>query len=634
MGECSMDNKTLPHTPFGVTEKDGTIYLDDERIVLTSSAVFGTLRKDLGENIGFERMKGFLIRYGWNLGANDAKRAMKKDFSSVEELLKQGTIFHAIKGYTKAKTTNFKLNIGPNQTVESVHVEGIWFSSYEAEENITLFGINQMPVCHTLVGYASGYYSTICKQPVIFKEIACKGMGDKECHYIGKSLHTWKEEIAEEYSYYENKPIVKELELTYEMLLEERNNLAKTSVIHEKLTEEIINGNDLHSVAAAVYEITGIPLIIEDINFQEFTYAGITHEDFQKVDNDFKTYIQLKQVALPFTETQKLEADHHQRLITPIHLQKKVFGYCSFIYSNEVQGFPKINVMILERVAAVCSIYLLNEKTSFEALERMKGHFLEQVLSEQLSAKKEILKRGSYINMDLNKPYHIVILKYRNKQNNLVNELFLHEQIMETIFQYFKNQKPNLLIGQYEGNITLLVQSESLKQNDTISKLCTRLIEHLFTSYPECLFQAGISTKSHQIQQASNYYKEATIALKIGNYHEKVLMFDDLGVTGILISSQNKEAVKQKAHYLLGPLFENKGTKNTELLKTLYVFLLNGGNLEKTMKDLSISMSGLRYRIEKIETLLTKDLRDPQVSYELLLTLKALIVAGDITLND
>ena len=64
----------------------------------------------------------------------------------------------------------------------------------------------------------------------------------------------------------------------------------------------------------------------------------------------------------------------------------------------------------------------------------------------------------------------------------------------------------------------------------------------------------------------------------------------------------------------------------------MYIFLLNGGNLEKTMVELSISMSGLRYRIEKIESLLDKNLRNPETGYELTFILKALIASGKLTL--
>ncbi|MEK4028115.1 XylR N-terminal domain-containing protein [Pseudobacillus sp. FSL P4-0506] len=627
-----MSNQTFPETSLHLSEREGIIQLDDERIVLTSSAVFGTLRKDLAENIGNERMKGFLIRYGWNLGVNDAKRALKKDFSSIEEVLRQGSVFHALKGYTKAKTTKFQIHFHPDKKVEDVHVEGIWYSSYEAEENSKQFGVEKHPVCHTLIGYASGYYSTVCGHTVIFKEIACKGTGDPVCRYIGKSLHCWQGKADEELNYYENQTIVKELEVAYNMLLEERNNLEKAAIIHERLTEEVINGNDLQSIAAAVYETTSCPLLIENTYFEKLACAGITDEEYVKIEAGFKELLHQGDDKVTIKETKRLKDEQHQRLMTPIRLQKKILGYCSFIYETSVRDFPKVDSMILERAATVCSLYLLNEKTSFEAMERMKGHFLEQILNGYFPSKQEILKRGGYMNIDLSLSFRMIVLTYQSRQSHPVNELFFHEQLMETIFHYFKRQKVQLVTGQRDGNIILLIQTDSLTTEEKLPELCSCLIDHLGGVYPAYLFRMGVSTKGKQIEQAATYYKEAIIALKIGAYNETLFLFENLGVTGILLSSQDKEAVKQKAHYLLGPLFESEGAKKNELVKTLYIFLSNGGNLEKTMNDLSLSMSGLRYRVEKIEYLLDKDLRDPQVSYELLLTLKALIVAGDITI--
>ena len=59
-------------------------------------------------------------------------------------------------------------------------------------------------------------------------------------------------------------------------------------------------------------------------------------------------------------------------------------------------------------------------------------------------------------------------------------------------------------------------------------------------------------------------------------------------------------------------------------------FWTNGGKLHKTMEDLSLSMSGLTYRINKLENLLKKDLRDSSQSYQLLLILDSLIALGEI----
>ena len=73
--------------------------------------------------------------------------------------------------------------------------------------------------------------------------------------------------------------------------------------------------------------------------------------------------------------------------------------------------------------------------------------------------------------------------------------------------------------------------------------------------------------------------------------------------------------------------------KDVDLIQTLYSFLVNGGNLEKTADDLSLSISGLRYRINKLEEILQKDLRSPLISYQLLLSIQALIILGDLELK-
>ena len=50
------------------------------------------------------------------------------------------------------------------------------------------------------------------------------------------------------------------------------------------------------------------------------------------------------------------------------------------------------------------------------------------------------------------------------------------------------------------------------------------------------------------------------------------------------------------------------------------------------MIDLALSMSGLRHRIKKIESLLEKDLRDPDEIYQLFLIIQSLIAIGELNI--
>ncbi|WP_054752715.1 4-vinyl reductase [Piscibacillus salipiscarius] len=115
----------------------------------------------------------------------------EKSQAITRESFKKGPTLHMMRGYTEVVRTHFSIDYNSDQSVQCIHVEGKWLNSYEAEEYIKQFGCSNSPVCHTLVGYASGYYSEICQKSVYFKEVSCKGMGDSHCSYVGKTLQEW-----------------------------------------------------------------------------------------------------------------------------------------------------------------------------------------------------------------------------------------------------------------------------------------------------------------------------------------------------------------------------------------------------------------------------------------------------------
>lgn len=612
-----------------------------DRIMTIYSSAFGILRNELIKNIGMKRMKGFLLRYGWELGISDAKKEMAS-CASLETLLRQAPAYHHQNGYINGIIYEADFELGHDQSIKSVNGKGIWIGSYEAEEHIKHLTVSDTPVCHMNIGYINGYLSTICNHPVIAKEISCVGMGDEKCKWVVKSQECWEDDIQDELQYYYQTPIVKELEYTYEQLLEQRNYIMKVSYVHKRLTEEIINGKDLKSIVKSVYEISENPCLINDLNFRTLAYSGLTKAEFLKLETNFNEYIQdnnaseslFKDSGIELTSLESnkvIRTDLQERLFVPIIVRGKVVGYCTFIYMEGKNRYQENDALILERVANAVSLFLLYEKTSFEAFERMKGNFLEQLLKKHYSLRKEILRRGTYVNIDLSQPFHIILLGYVNRQaDNMNDEFLLHEQIVETAHIYFKEQKRNVLIGHREGNIVCLIGKEAVKERD-VTELSRNFLNYLEKAYENCNFNIGISSEGKQIESASQYYDEAVMALRMTTT-KKVVSFDDLGVVGVLINSSNVSNIKSMAKQMLGSIYDDE-PQNFKLIKTLYVFLSNGGRLEQTMRDLSLSMSGLLYRIQKIESAIKKDLRNPVDSHQLFLLLESLIALGEIKIE-
>ena len=127
--------------------------------------ILGILRKDLIATLGFERAKGFLLRYGYHCGSSDAKYIEENlSFESDTDIIEVGYKINDLKGFSKLNT----IVVRANQKGE-FYFEGHGYYSYEAEQHITNFGFLDEPVCYNLCGWASGYVSQYLGEEVIFE---------------------------------------------------------------------------------------------------------------------------------------------------------------------------------------------------------------------------------------------------------------------------------------------------------------------------------------------------------------------------------------------------------------------------------------------------------------------------------
>ena len=605
--------------------EEGLIYSDSRRAILVSTSSYIKLRKHLYRNLGEERAKGILIRHGSEIGSEDARTILKKDeLESIESIIKKGPIYHHLHGHVIPTIT--LINVEQHDEKVSTYIEGRWDYSYEAEEHIKQFGLADKAVCFTSVGYGNGYLTEICNQQVLFKEITCVAKGDKTCKWVARTIDYWSDEMNDELKYYEENPIVKELELTYEMLLTERNNLKNVSVFYNKLTEEILKERELQGIMETVYDLIKTPILIENIDLKPLASGGLSKEELTEFN---QTFLETKKRS--FQKTQIVRFNNHTRLISPIYLQGKVIGFCSFIYKN-VEKENSYSQLIIERIASACALYLLNKKTEIEAEERMKGRFLEQILSEDYS-KDELLKKGNFIGLDFFQPYYITAVNYTISNRDYKDELSFLDELMNQSRTYFKKLEINILMGQQSNNMVLLFLRNEIEEKG-IQSTCSSYLNFLTKSYPSVSFRVGVSTESDDIENASVSYSEALASMRMAKKGNSLVSFDSLGILGSLINTNNKDEIERTARRAFGTLSDELyDEKNLELIKTLYIYLLRGGNLEQTASELALSLSGLRYRIAKIEEVLEQDLRNPEVTYKLLLSLQALISIGKLELD-
>jgi len=167
----------------------GQIWFDENRMLLLHTNIFGFLRKDLHDMLGYEPTKRFFIRCGYQAGMRDAEvTAQLRPNLNETEAFMAGPQMHGIRGMVQVEVNALRLSHKNHE----FYADFNWRNSFEAEVHLSEFGKSDEPTCWMQLGYACGYSSYVMGQTIIYQETQCIAQGHDHCRIIGKPLSEWE----------------------------------------------------------------------------------------------------------------------------------------------------------------------------------------------------------------------------------------------------------------------------------------------------------------------------------------------------------------------------------------------------------------------------------------------------------
>jgi hypothetical protein len=160
--------------------ESGMTTFRDSRLVIFDANAIGLLRQNLIDEMGWEKARAFMLRFGYQHGYSDfLQMKVSYQFESEMELLASGPVIHTYEGIVQAtpKDINYDRKTG------EFGFTGVWRNSYEAQQHLTFIQPSGEPVCWTLMGYASGWSTAFFGAPLLAIEPVCMGMGDDHCEW-------------------------------------------------------------------------------------------------------------------------------------------------------------------------------------------------------------------------------------------------------------------------------------------------------------------------------------------------------------------------------------------------------------------------------------------------------------------
>ncbi|MFB5936378.1 PucR family transcriptional regulator [Peribacillus frigoritolerans] len=421
-------------------------------------------------------------------------------------------------------------------------------------------------------------------------------------------------------------------------VLTEKNNMQAALDFNNQAIGQFLNGVGETRLADVCYQLTNIPIILEDLGFNYLYSIGLDPElarqysrSLKKNNLDGYNHIKLTELIEKQQIVELVQSDEHKRLIAPMVSRGKSVGYCSFINTS----FNEVDWLKMKQLCLIGSVSNYNKETILDTELKLniKGGLLEDMINNRLNP-VILFKRARYIGVDLGKEYQFLVLKgdpnfYPNGKDPIGGM-----DLIEVLSRYFMDRNLNILISEDSQNIAALMPVDLFSKNDiNVDKFIRKLLCFLKEKYPNIPFKIGMSSRSKSLEDIPILYNEALISLNMNHHQKEIMYFDDLGAVGILFRAGKIDDIRHFCNKMLSKLLEYDRGKESELTKTLYYYIKSGQNIGKTAKIMNLSIGGLRYRVKKIGEILEADIHDLQTSYQLFLALQSGIILGDLKIE-
>ena len=622
--------------------KPGRIMMEGQRFLLINANALGTLRRDLIANLGWERAKGFLLRYGWSCGYRDAL-TMKKRYpnASYDFLNEKGPSMHRVEGVTDGVTYEFRYDLEK----KTFTMSGIWINSYEVEQHISNFGISDSSVCWTIIGYASGYSTGLFGMHIVYKEITCIGKGDEHCFYIGKTIEEWGDEIADELHYYNETKIAEELEEAYHRIRQQNDLLHKITEFHEKLNLMVLAGDDRQVIVETIGKMLGAPVIVEDRSNRPLVWWIPEHAKMELeqclIGSAAKQHPKVRSWLQKIVHD-KRSLDWHwdeqvpemlPRTTAPILLGKEFIGYISVIHIDGAH--EELRQTITERAAAVIGLDLLKERIKIETEHRLKGEFIDELLDESKPI-WSLKNRALYLGFDLEKPHRFILIEMAfpgtqtRKEEEQERFLKMRKKLFDAVYAVLNNVA--MIVERQQGVLVLTNDYQDLSCIEKKVRQIRSRVKEALGNIPVSICVSrdipALESLRAAYSECHNILQVMTQSGRVGEvfYVEKLKALDLLGTSPERLIAHSK--------LILGELLNYEQQYGGELIRTLYVFLSNECNMRQTARLMNMSLSGMKYRMERICEIGGINLDDPEERFNIHLALKILISKGMIRFNN
>ena len=388
--------------------------------------------------------------------------------------------------------------------------------------------------------------------------------------------------------------------------------------------ETILNTEDIHKATDLISAELGKPVIIENKNFELVSYSS-TFEDFDQTQQ--KTILSKKCPSFIIDRLKKEgivqrldknpdpirvhpieELGFHQRVVIGAKHLGHTVGY---VWVQESDRWVEEDEMaLLEEVTPHIGQLIHHMYAKTNAKEGRKEELLWQLLHHEYGSESQFRHDASLADLGIPERFSVVVFSVTAPQYNP-----LLEHLEETVHRFKRHRSLYYLTSEFQMVLVLEGKSNDKFSSRDLARDFIDSVKYEIGEESFYHFLIGVGKEYTSLYYMRKSFLEALEVIETANFigprpESMPREFSKLGIYRYVAALYEKNSSEDYYSEDLLILIKKDAEKQTDLLRTLEVYLANNGKGKQTAQELFIHPNTLNYRIKQIQEITNIDFAD------------------------
>lgn len=401
----------------------------------------------------------------------------------------------------------------------------------------------------------------------------------------------------------------------------------RTKRIHEELSKVSVSKGGMEYITKSLSNLVGKSVVV----LNEFMdVLSVSEEHAESVSNDLTNYYSsllgevIKQESISYYNV-PLSGEDHLVYFFPIRAEKLAVGLLT-VFINSNSELDPLDRFAIEQAVPIFAMEIRRQERLLVDDFNYSGSILEKLIYtpyEELS-----FNNLAKLNFPEHDKHHYVIAQIYIKDPLVPFQKISDkkQQLIRLIYHEISQLPLKTLVFHKNMEITLMFTASALLDEEQVYKklsdLFSRIIWMSNREYQLSVI-VGLGQLVENLRDVYLSYRDAKRCvryLQSTDQGTNILTYKELGPYRLFLKIERNELLEY-VDKTIGPIILYDHTHDTELLKTLKMFLRSNQNMSQSSKKLFVHVNTIKYRLKTIYDILNVGKLEGQKVFELQLGL-------------